>query len=195
MKKYFVIPVALLAFILFSGKSCVDNSGGKNGRLEQDSTIAKQMQDIRSQFAIEYPGDETLRAFEQKAIQKLMDFADYSRIANDTSLDSVFRSQAASLLSGLFYHGEVQQIQETHESIISFDEARVTNPLRRTNDSAFTGDIEFTMKVARAAKGDTNVIETYLDSIRIIAVKTSRETGADILKIWKVFLLSNRRNI
>ena len=188
MKRYFIIPAALLAFFLFSGKSCTDDSEQRKREQEEEAATVKQIQDIRSQFAAEYPENETLRAFEQKAIQKLMDYADLRNIANDTSLDSVFRFQAAYMMKEMLFPGYFPQVPLTMTGTIRIDSIRLMEPLHMTGDSIYTGTLGFCTEIIGLPERDTAGRISIPGTIRFITVKTCRESIIDTLRIWKVFL-------
>ena len=120
MKRYMIILGLLFAFILFSAKRC-DDDGEENRRLEE-AEMKEVIDSVRNEFKADYLREESLFAYEQKAKQKLRDFADYMNIAHDSSLDSAFRTQAEIMTYDLFYLRHVPLISRhpTFEIFIDF---------------------------------------------------------------------------
>jgi hypothetical protein len=187
MKRYLVIPLALLALILFSGKSCNDVSERKRHQQEEEAT-RKEIEAIRSEFGAEYLDGDLRFAFARKAVQKLRDYADYANIANDTALDSLFRIQARTMMNDLFLEGLVPQILLNRTGHIRISSIRVAEPLQPVTNTNYKGILEFRMEVRAEWPGDTVLTRSPAGLIEMIAVKTTRTVGTGNLDIWKVFL-------
>jgi len=185
MKRYFIIPGALLAFILFSAKSCEDTE--ENRRLEEVA-LMETIDSVKDEFGAEYLNEESLFAFEQKAKQKLRDYADYLNIANDSSLDSAFRIQAATMTDELFYSRNVPVITKHSTFSIFIDSIHVIEPLHRSASSEYQGVLGFRLELREYAAGDTVITGPAWKIIDMVAAKTTSRFGNDSLSIWKVFL-------
>ena len=186
MRRYFIIAGLFLAFILFSAKRC-DVDTEENRRLEE-ADLKEAIDRVKDEFEADYLNEEGLFVFEQKAEQKLKDFADYMNIANDTSLDSAFRTQAETMTQELFFLRHVPAISRHPTFELFIDSIHVIEPLQRTGSSGYQGILGFRLEVREYIKGDTILIAPRWKMIDMIATKTSSQFGSDTLEIWKVFL-------
>ena len=186
MRKYLIIPGLLLAFFLFSAKSC-DEDTEENRRLEEVE-MKEAIDSVKGEFEAEFLTEESLFAFEQKAKQKLRDFADYWNIANDTSLDSAFRGQAETMSKNLFYLQQVPMTSRHPTFEIFIDSIHVVQPLQRTVNSGYYGILGFKLEVREYTLGDTVITGPNSKMIEMVATKTASPFGSDTLKIWKVYL-------
>ena len=83
MRKFLIISVFLLAFLLFSSKKC--ESPEDENTTREEIAFKATLDSINHSFESDHLSDLTLRAFEVKAKQKLADFADYLQICFDKS--------------------------------------------------------------------------------------------------------------
>jgi hypothetical protein len=187
MNRFLLIPSALLALILFSGKSCDDGSEELRHQQEEEAAV-KEIDHIKSRFGGDYLNDESLFAFEMKAIQKLVDYADYFNIANDTSLDSVFRKQAASMITDLFCDGNVPQTLVNMTGKIRIDSIRIIEPLHQNTDLFYTGTLGFILEFRDDPDSNAASSISHKGMIEMVAMKSDQPSGTDTLRIWKVFL-------
>lgn len=153
-----------------------------------------------------------LKAFEQRAMQKVTDFADYLSIISDKSLDSIFKNQASEMLVSLFYHEKVDITvhypkvnylkQEGLKDFLSFLQNENT-PKLKINVSGFivedsliyisnkrySGEISCIFSVQNQGKGEAILPDgTYKTSFDIESRKTDKQFGADQKQIWEIFL-------
>jgi len=186
IKRYLIIPGLLFAFILFSAKSC-EKDTEENRRLEE-AEFKEAVDRVKDEFEADFLREESLFVFEQKAKQKLKDFADYMNIANDTSLDSAFRAQAANMANDLFYSQTAPEFSSDKVFGLAIDSIRVIEPLHRTGNSGYQGILGFCQKVKEYTKGDTVIIGSTSKMIEMVAVKSTSTFGSDTLRIWKIYL-------
>ncbi|NTW25032.1 MAG: hypothetical protein HGA37_10050, partial [Lentimicrobium sp.] len=75
MKRRMLILLIIPAYLMLSSKSCDSDREHNAGMHKAETEQTKE--NIREEFETKYLTDQTLRAFELKAEQKLFDFADY----------------------------------------------------------------------------------------------------------------------
>ncbi len=186
MRKYVVIPGLLLAFILFSAKRCNDDTE-ENRRLKE-TELKVVIDSVRNEFKANYLREESLFAYEQKAKQKLRDFADYMNIAHNSALDSAFRVHAETMIKNLFYLQQVPMISRHPTFELFIDSIHVVHPLQRSESSGYQGVLGFRLEIREYTEGDTMLTTPHWEMIDMIATKTASPFGSDTLKIWKVYL-------
>ncbi|MBC8315982.1 MAG: hypothetical protein ISR57_03665 [Bacteroidales bacterium] len=186
IKRYLIIPGLLFAFILFSAKSCEEDTE-ENRRLEE-AEYKEAVDRVKDEFEADFLREESLFVFEQKAKQNLKDFADYMNIANDTSLDSAFRNQAKAMTNELFYLRHTPVISRYPTFKLFIDSIHVIQPLQRTGDSEYQGILGFREGVTRVSGQGAITSFISLKKVEILAIKSDKLFGTDTLKIWKVYL-------
>ncbi|MBE0648053.1 MAG: hypothetical protein IH596_09730 [Bacteroidales bacterium] len=186
MKRYLIIPGALLAFILFSAKSCDEDPAATRHQAEE--TMLEVMDSVKAEFGVEYLDEESLFVFTQKAKQKLRDYSDYMNVFNDTSLAYAFRTQARDMTTEIFYLNS-WPIEPTPGKVIRIDSVWLTEPLHRTGDEQYKGELGFMDSLIQ--KSDQDTIPTRnsgMNKVEFLVIKQHKIIGTDTLKIWQVFL-------
>lgn len=185
MKRYLVVPLALLAFILFSARSCVEEH--ESEWLTPEEAYAGAMDSVQDLFGAESLDEASLVAFTEKAKQKLADWADLMNMAADTSLDTAFRTQAWDMVDVLFSPGVMHPVPDPGIRI-HVDSIRITEPLQASGRETYTGLLGFTEK--RSGLSLQGLDETFSRerTAEIWAGKSITVIGSDTLEIWKVYL-------
>jgi hypothetical protein len=98
-------------------------------------------------------------------------------IASDTSIDSVYRSQALKMAEELFYPG-IDPVEPFSDMPILLDSIWVTQPLHMAGTEFYKGKLGFREVVSAR----------YTKEVEILAVKQTKIIGPDTLKVWQVFL-------
>ena len=186
MRRRLIIPSLLVASILFSAKSCYEDTE-ENRRMEEEALI-KAMDSVKDEFGAEFLHEESLFAFEQKAKQKLRDYADYLSIATSDTLDMAFRAQADSMIRDLFMPGCIPGIPQKGPVKLSLDSIYVFNPLHRSGRFEYRGTLSF-VQHTRNLSGDKSILrKPEQKMIEIFAVRQVIPIDTDTLVIWKVLL-------
>jgi len=185
MKRYLIITGALLACILFSAKSCKEDP--QVSRQQEEEAIAEKMDSVKNEFGGDFLDEESLFVFTRKAKQKLIDYADYMNIVNDSSLDSAFRDQAWLMAQDLFANGLVPG-SPLPGMVILIDSSWLTEPLKMAGEGVYKGELGFREK-NRVKSGEDNdhFLQSYKKS-EIICTKSPKVFGTDTLSVWQVRL-------
>jgi len=209
MKKCLFIYAVILAYFLFSSRSC-ETTEKKNYDLEE-TALASTRDSIRHEFGADALSERSLRAFEEKAKEKLVDFADYLNIYSDKSVDKAFKEQAHQMILDLFIsdstsliilpRGRMKEDSYTLKQFLDldllsyydfhaivFDSIKISQPLRPTNNHCYSGSLNFSKQVKYFSSFDTSVKVSSISRVDIIATKVRKPFGTDTLKIWRVFL-------
>lgn len=184
MKRPFLIPILLLAFIVLSSKQCAEDADP----LVEVDTQLEEISAVKSAFESDYLKSESLFAFEEKAKQKLSDYSDYLNIAKDTSLDTTFRHQAANMIPHLFYQKKEPIISTGSGSLALIDSIYMIKPLSKTSTAIYTGSLGFHGMMTDIETNDSMILSPQKWTIEMIATKTLTSFGKDTLRVWKVFL-------
>ena len=209
MRKYLFIYGVILAYFLFSSKSCESTERKDSGM--EETALAITRDSIRNEFESDDLSQKSLRAFEEKAKQKLVDFADYLSIYSDKSLDKAFKDQSQQMIIDLFIsestrvkilpRGKMKEESLPVKQLFSldfmsdynslefiFDSIKISKPLYRTNDLCYTGSLNFSQQVKSFSSFDSSITVASARKVDIIATKVRKPFGSDTLQIWRVFL-------
>jgi hypothetical protein len=209
MRKYLVILLSLLAFLLFSSKRC-DSPEGEN-TAEDEITSKATVDSINNSFKADHLSEQSLRAFEEKAKEKVVDFADYLQIYTDKSLDESFKKHLRQMILDLFIsdtihiilkvadeRGEnnlaINKFLETvsvpveNSMKIIFDSIVLWEPLQRINELNYKGTLKFSQKVELPSAINSAGLDSVSKQVDIIATKISKHFGSDTVQIWQVYL-------
>lgn len=209
MRTYLIISVSLLAFLLFSSKKC--ESPEEENAVREEIAFKATLDSINMVFEADYLSEQTLRAFEEKSKQKLIDFADYLLIYTDKSLDETFRDHARRMIRDLFIsdsvHINLKVSDEREKKNISinellkmepgpgeshmkfiFDSIDLSEPLHRVNDLNYKGSLKFSQQYEVTSVTNSPITCSVSKKVEIIATKVRKPFGGDTLQIWKVYL-------
>jgi hypothetical protein len=153
-----------------------------------------------------------LKAFEQRAIQKISDFADYLNILTDDSLDSAFLYQANEMLFSLFYSKNVEvsinhskAAFEKHMKLVDFlsyfqgdkslkvkidiSDFKIEDSLNFAGRKHYSGEISCLFSVQNIGNDKTILPNgIYNTVIKIESRKTEKLFGTIPKQIWEIFL-------
>ncbi len=209
MRRYLFIFSVLLAYLLFCSKSCESPQIQENG--SQEDELEKAMDSIKNEFEADDLSKKTLRAFETKVKEKLVDLSDYLNLYTGKSLDDTLKNQVRTMVSELFISDTVQikmtVSAETSEKvfrlnellnldfvagcdsiIFSFDSIEVAEPLHWTDEFSYAGILKFSQSVKVFSSDDASQTLTVIRNAEIFAVKVDKPFGTDTLQIWRVLL-------
>jgi len=209
MRKFLFIFIAILAYLLLCSKSC--DSDERDDAVSQEAELTKTKERIKNEFKSEDLSKKSLRAFEVKAKQKLIDLADYLSIYYDKPIDKSFKNQARLMIQDLFISDSVQinslLLNESeaknipinkyfssgfgsgfNSMVFTFDSIEVTTPLRRIDDFNYKGRLSFSQHVKTCSSADTVFTVPVRMEADIFASKVRKPFGKDTLQVWSVFL-------
>lgn len=209
MKRGFLILLAIPAYLILSSKSC-DSDREHNAAMQKAKT-EQTKEWIREEFETEYLTGQTLRAFELKAKQKLVDFADYLSLYYNKKLDKALKDQAGQVIAGLFASDKtvIQSFFPPKNNSIGYpltdflghdfmpeyntvnvliDSIAIDTPLRRSGNDLFRGTLTFFRRLEACTPSDTLMIPGNRMNVEIIAKKVNKTFGSDTLQVWGVFL-------
>jgi len=209
MKRGILILLVIPAYLILCSKSC--DSDREHDALEHKAKTEQTKEGIRQEFQSDYLSDQTLRAFELKAKQKLVDFADYLSIYYNKNLDKALKDQAGQMITGLFASDKTviksffpqkvssreylltdflrQDFMPDYSSVnVLIDSISVDTPLKRSGNDLFRGNLTFYRRLEACAPSDTLIIPGNRMNVEIIAKKVNKTFGTDTLQVWGVFL-------
>lgn len=202
------IFILTLIWIICGARSCSNESNIKEP--QEKKLLSASKDSIKQAFEVDSPNDQLLKAYEATGMQKLTDFADYLKIACDSSLDIKFRQQAAEMAAKLFVPGEIDTrnwskvfheynlntldrllIESMKKGLpcrVQPDQVKVIRPLIRKNDSTFKGRLSFDYECIPFGKPiRTENLSGRLE-IDIYALKKVKSFGQEQLRVWNVYL-------
>lgn len=215
------IVILVLGFALWGAPTCQEPDPWENAQILQgvdthadlESVLEAREEiigEIEKEFEAPMLQKENLIAFEQRAKEKLVDFADYINIYTNRTYDASFRDQAKKMVMDQF-DGEAKikssimnpQKEETY-SLSSFlaefpkldfefaqlmlKDIEISESLKYLNSETYTGSISFSRELLGISGQDTIIVSKDLDKIEIILNRTDKIFGNDTLKVWAVQL-------
>jgi hypothetical protein len=208
MKWFGNIFFLLLIWFICSAKGCNENA--INSELMAERRISAEKDSIRQVFEVANPGEKLLTAYGETAIQKLIDFADYLKIASDSSNDKAFRLKATEMAGKLFLSQRSsvsewsklypQQGIKTTDSLfmkclanqmslwIQPVQIVVNKSLTLKNDSVYEGDLSFYPQLLTFEKQNLPVKISELLAVDFYALKKVKHFGKESLTVWEVRL-------
>ena len=106
MKRITYILVLVIIYLISGARSCTNDADFQ--QMKEEKSVLASVDSIKKAFVVGSPDDQHLRALETTAKQKLIDFADYLKIASESSLDKTFRHQAIEMAGKLFISGKAE---------------------------------------------------------------------------------------
>lgn len=209
MRKFLFIFIATLAYLVLSSKSC--GTDEKDDAAKKEAELIKTKASIKNEFESDNLSKKSLRAFEVKAKQKLVDFSDYLGICSDKQMDESFKNQARQMILDMFIADSIKVnsflVNEMEEKNVPinkilnsdfgsgnnsmdfiFDSIEVEKPLRRTDEFNYAGNLTFSRHVKVYSSTDTLFSGPAKMEVEILASKVKKTFGTDTLQVWGVYL-------
>jgi len=208
MKLISNIFLLALIWLICGARSCNENDNLKEQRDKKLLSASKDS--IKDEFELMSPSDQQLKTFENTSIQKLTDFADYLKIASDSSIEATFRKQAAEMAGKLFIKGKINTRSwssiyhdydlSTLDKLIGTSLEKgipcwgqpggitILAPLTLENDSTFKGKLSFNLQSISFDNLNAAELTPGKCKIEIYALKKAKPFGKEQLKVWEVYL-------
>jgi hypothetical protein len=190
MLKYSILIT--LCFWVVAAPTCEDEISPVDARMDH----LERLETVSEVFASESLSDDNLEAFEFKAVEKLMDYADYLGIIYGDGYAPSFRQQARKNISIYFSSGEYAEMAlnpigvsvayDSHHFYI--DSVDIINPLQRKTDTRYTGSMVYVERILASNQTDTSLISHSHKKIEIILQMDYKDFGENSLLVWEVLL-------
>ncbi len=206
MKQQYAIYSSLLMVILLLLLSCKagNREASQDYAFKEESTSNISLQET---FQSDSLSDVNLRAFENRAIQKLHDVMDLIEILSDSMQENTFRSQAKVMLLENFENADDNQISLILPDIKPFQysvsrfadtllhnrflplklkmvDATIKKPLSLQNNNTYQGTIFFILEPT----ANRQTLYPKELTATIILKKTTKTFGDTVREVWEVFL-------
>jgi hypothetical protein len=137
-----------------------------------------------------------LRAFESRAMEKLVDYTDYLSIVYDKGAEQVFRELARENISQLFVGGTappapvLPQIQPARYHSLKFivDSVEIVKSLAKEPTETYRGTIRYTMQILGITASDTLQLDSSSREIEMVLQMGYKDFGDKSLLVWEVLL-------
>jgi hypothetical protein len=209
MKRTNLILILVMTWLLCSSRTCSEDRSNMSA-VNEANAMAAAKDSIRTVFAADHPDGELLKAYEETAVQKLSDFADYLKIVSDTSLNIKFREQAANMIRRLFVRGETDvrtwtkaysenDLPTLNEMLtkglsrgftlwIQPEQVILKVPLAVGDDSTYTGSLSFYPRCLPFDNRKPVSQISRMISIEILVIRKEKSFGDESLMVWEVYL-------
>jgi hypothetical protein len=210
---FYIGAIVLYALIV----SCSANQAYKQSRgfdealEEAPDMVINPTESVGYEFEDEQLSDIALKAFEERAGQKLRDCMEYMALLSDKSLDTVFIDQARVMLQRLFFDNKAVikiksnnqlnsvpiQLKEFTQYLIDGEKGKlnfkvndveVLDSLQLTDIRSYSGKIDCLIEVKNTGTFSLLHEGKYRATINIHAKKTNKSFGTVDKQLWEVFL-------
>lgn len=205
-----------------SSPTCEDTDDRKNAYVRENGetitdervvfqTKDKMVRSLKEEFGANFLSDSHLRAFEQRAKEKILDFADYTSIYSNKEYDESFRKQARRMMLNLFVDNNVKISALFTDSLrvnnytlpnfldeiytaeynalgLSIGKIEIVEPLQLQENTTYEGSVKFSLQLYGITLSDTVLINSGVGYFEIIANRVDKKFGTDSLQVWEVFL-------
>lgn len=207
MREFSYILIASVLFLLLSSDSC--NSSRQDTSVVRETELSKTASDLKNEFESDELSEKSLKAFEIKAKQKLIDFSDYLNVYTVNPIDESFKLQAYQMIQDLFISknalisdqllnaansksipvGDFLNEKYGFDSMkLKFDSIRILEPLHKTDGMKYAGSLQFYRFIQAKTMTDTLIIAPSKMEVEIFVSKVKKVFGNDTLQIWNVSL-------
>lgn len=209
MRKWILIFLTPAVYLFLCSKSC--DSGHMEDATLQKKNLNKTRDLIKTEAESETLSDQSLRAYEASAKQKLADFADLLSIYYDQNIDSNMKKQAGNMIIKLFSSEDIttppfipgvkwrgnptltdllnnENTHNYYSTKIQIDSIAVKDPLRYSGESQYKGILTFSTRVISYSSNDSQLTERIKMETVIFAKKVNKTFGDESLRVWGVFL-------
>jgi len=147
-------------------------------------------------FASESLSDDNLKAFEFRAVEKLMEYADFMGIIYSVGYAASFRQQARTNISKYFSTSEYADmalnptgVSTTYDAYHFYiDSVDIIDPLRRETDTRYTGSLSYVERILVSNQTDTTLFSHSHKTIGIILQMDYKDFGENSLLVWEMLL-------
>jgi hypothetical protein len=207
MKWLLNILVSFALYLLLCSQGC--DHRDEAGQADQ-ARVEKTQDSLRAAFQSGNLSEESLKAFETMAEQKVADLGDYFGILRDSSIAETFKEKTREMILGLFINdssllhlegpGRSAEPVSVNSLIrpgsgysslpgnIPYDSVRVIHTLHQINDTLCSGQLCFPFRVPGKKEGKQAGKPVSSCTVDFIVLRCSKKFGKDTLKVWSVFL-------
>ena len=156
----------------------------------------EKLQAVTADFSKESLTARNLEAFEYRASEKLMDYADYMGILYNRNLDEAFRSQARENIMDLF-SGRSAPLDPLPEGIdpeaysslqFVIDTIEILVPLEKQPTEIYEGRMQYSREILGIAGSDTLNLDSSIHQMGMILQMGLKDFGGKSLIVWEVSL-------
>jgi hypothetical protein len=155
-----------------------------------------RLEAVSEEFTAGSLSDRNLEAFEFKAVEKLMDYADYMGIIYSERYEASFRQQARQNISTCFNSAENAEIalhpdglSGSYKSFIfRVDSVEIIDPLQRETNTRYSGNMWYVEDIFGSEPAETTLIGHSRKTIEIILQMDYKDFGENSLLVWEILL-------
>ncbi len=189
--KYIILLAAGL--LTLASPTCENEVSSEYRRQERFEALQSVSEDFRSESLTR----KNLEAFEFKAVEKLMDYADYLGIVYNNEVDKSFRDQAQENINRLFTGRSAPEEPvpshinpELYNSLqFLIDSIVIINPFYREVTETYRGSVQYSLQILGINSADTIILESSINKIEMILQMDYKEFGENSLLVWEVLLI------
>jgi hypothetical protein len=190
MLKYSILTI--LCFWVVAAPTCEDEISPVDARMDH----LARLETVSEAFTSESLSDDNLEAFEFKAVEKLMDYADYMGIIYGNDYAESFRGQARRNITDYFSVREYAETALNYTGVSAsydshhfyIDSVEIIDPLQRETDTRYTGSMGYVERIRASNQSDTTLISHSRKTIGIILQMDYKDFGENSLLVWEVLL-------
>ena len=188
--KYLMLLAACL--LILASPTCEEEVSPEQRRQNRIEELQGVAEDLRSEALTR----NNIEAFEFKAVEKLIDYADYLDLVYNSNLDNSFRNQAQENIKRLFT-GRSAPGQPVPDNIIPenynslqfiIDSIEVINHLERQVTETYTGRMQYSFQILGITGMDTLNLDSSIHQIGMQLQMKVKDFGENSLLVWEILL-------
>ena len=197
----------LLVYVLFSSKSCEEGPSAAEAR--KNKIFQEQLRNIENGMESYYLDRESILAYEEKAKQKTIEFADYLTLYSTHVLDSVLKSSLKSQIKSLLIDQRFEIEYSTDQGkrklgiddylselastsynqvIFTLDYIRLFMPLERKTEHLYMGSLGYLQSTSGITSNDTILLQQNRMLTEFYVKKVRKQFGSEVKYVWQVYL-------
>ena len=181
-----------VCFMLMAAPTCEDEPYPVDPRRDH----IYRLEAVSDVFTSESLSDDNLEAFEFKAVEKLIDYAEYLGIIYSKDFPASFREQARQNINGLFTSHEnaatalIPKILSGYSNsyLMLIDSVDIINPLSQEANTRYSGSMRYAEMILGINHTDTILLSHSQKTIKIILQMDYKDFGENSLLVWEVLL-------
>ena len=178
--------------LTLASPTCEEEVSPEHRRQEHLEHLQAVAWDLRSESLTR----RNLDAFEYRAVEKLMDYADYLNIVYDQNLDETFHYQSSENIKDLFTDRSSPEnplparIDLGLYSSIKYliDNIEIIVPLEIQSKEIYRGSMRYSQKILGITGSDTLNLDTSNHQMEMMLQMILKDFGENSLIVWEVLL-------
>ncbi len=193
--------------MLFTSKSCEEEPTAAEAR--EIKILHGELKTIENGMESDYLNQRSIPAYEEKAKQKTIEFADYLSLYTVHDLDSVLKSSLESQIKSLVFDRRVEieymsskgvrkfrvddflnELSSTPyvQLLLTHDSVKIYQSLERQSEHQYMGIMSYMLTSSGILSNDTILLQQNRMLAEFYLKKVRKQFGSEVKFVWQVYL-------